>query len=200
MSLVLYPNEILTQKSNLIVSSIPDDKELQRLIAGMYNIMETLGGVGLSAIQVGVPRSVFVLKIDGIKQTVINPSIKKTTEEFSYENEGCLSAPGVYTRIRRPENVTVEFFDEYGVKQERQYGGLWARAFQHEYDHLQGLTFFDRMNFVQANSALKKYKKFTKIIPKEYFTGALTSEKPQPPVPHASTATDEAESHSKSQG
>lgn len=176
MSLILHPDPLLKKVSAPIFSSIPDDKELQNLVSNMYKVMETFGGVGLSAIQLGIPRSVFVLKIGGEKQTVINPSFKKTSDTFSYENEGCLSVPAVYTRIRRPEKIEVEFFDEKGERQTKTYEGIWARAFQHEYDHLCGVTFFDRMTVLQAKTVMKKFKKFTNIIPAKYFTGITPEE------------------------
>ncbi len=182
MSLLLYPNTKLNEKSNLILNSIPDDKDLQKLIKKMYAIMDTFNGVGLSAIQVGLPLSLFVLDINGEKQTVINPQYTPALDmgaeggliksAYSYEQEGCLSAPAVFTRIRRPEKIEAKFFDEKGELQVRTYTGLWSRAFQHEYDHLCGITFFDKMTTIQRAAALKKYKKITSKIPKEYFEQA----------------------------
>jgi len=191
MSLVLYPNPMLKEKSKLIVNSIPDDKNLQKLINKMVTIMDTFNGVGLSAIQIGVPLNLFVLRVNGVRQVVINPSIITVSKEFSYENEGCLSAPAVYTRIRRPEGLSVKFMDETGTMQERTYTGLMARAFQHEYDHLCGVTFFDRMNTIQRAAALKKYKKITDKIPKEYFeqaTDNIMNEKDMSVTPEVPTS------------
>jgi peptide deformylase len=179
MSLILYPNPKLKEKSSLILNSIPDDKDLQKLIKKMFSIMDAFNGVGLSAIQVGLPLSLFVLKVGGERQVVINPQYIPVenaepvdgvlTSAYSYEQEGCLSAPAVFTRIRRPEKIDAKFFDEKGELQVRTYTGLWSRAFQHEYDHLCGITFFDRMTTIQRAAALKKYKKITSMIPKEYF-------------------------------
>lgn len=178
MSLILYPNPKLKEKSQLILNSIPDDKDLQKLIKKMFSIMEVFNGVGLSAIQVGVPLSLFVLKIDGVRQVVINPTFTSElnvikdgvmVDGCTYEQEGCLSAPAVFTRIRRPDTIHATFFDEAGTMQKRTYTGIWSRAFQHEFDHLCGISFFDRMNGIQRSAALKKYKKITATIPKEYF-------------------------------
>lgn len=182
MSLLLYPNSKLKEKSSLILNSIPDDKDLQKLISKMFSIMDAFNGVGLSAIQVGIPLSLFTLKIGGEKQVVINPQYTPVLDmesndgvlksAYSYEQEGCLSAPAVFTRIRRPEKIEAKFFDEAGVLQVRTYTGIWSRAFQHEYDHLCGITFFDKMTSIQRAAALKKYKKITSKIPKEYFEQA----------------------------
>lgn len=165
MSLVIYPSPLLKEKSFPILSSIQYDNELQKFIEEMYSAMETFGGIGLSAIQLGIAKSIFVLSINGERQTVINPCILETSDEFSYENEGCLSIPQVWTRVRRPETIKVEFFNEKGEKQTKEYKGIWSRAFQHEYDHLCGLTFFDRINKYQAQTVLKKYKKNTMSFP-----------------------------------
>ena len=155
MDLIYYPNKILNEKS--IESE--RNMEIDTLISKMYVTMRQHNGVGLSAIQVGINKRIFILDIDGVKQTVINPSVISQSNDFSYEIEGCLSVPDTWTRIRRPESVIVSFQDENGTNHERKYSGLWSRAFQHEYDHLEGLTFFDRMNELQRNSVLKKYNR-----------------------------------------
>lgn len=155
--LIVYPNPALHQKS--IDVQFPLDKELIKYIADMYPAMETYGGIGLSAIQLNKPLNLFILSIDGMRQTIINPVIIESSEEHSYNKEGCLSIPGLWTHIRRPEIIKVQFVDEQGEQHTKNYSGLWARAFQHEYDHLNGLTMFDRMSTLQAQSALKKYKK-----------------------------------------
>lgn len=195
MSLILYPNPKLKERSQLILNSIPDDKDLQKLIKKMFSIMDTFNGVGLSAIQIGVPLSLFVLKVNGVRQVVINPVmtlIESTASvdgvmqsAYSYEQEGCLSAPAVFTRIRRPESIHVKFFDETGTLQEHTYSGIMSRAFQHEYDHLCGITFFDKMTSIQRTAALKKYKKITSLIPEEYFQSAVKTAEEEASKPEA---------------
>lgn len=162
LKIVYFPSKKLNQKSVQIIESIPDSKNLQNLIKSMFITMEMQRGVGLSAIQVGVPLALFVLNIDGNKKTVINPSIK-TQEGHSFENEGCISIPLMRTRVVRPEKIEVSYMDEFGVLNEKTLTGFEARAFCHEYDHLQGLTMLDKITSIARNSLLKKYKKLFKF-------------------------------------
>lgn len=168
LKLVYFPDKKLNEKSHPIIESIPDSKNLQNLIKSMYLTMEMSRGIGLSAIQVGVPLALFVLNVNGKKQTVINPSITKldTEENSTFEHEGCLSMPYVSTRIRRPAKIEVSFFDETGKNITTEYDGLMARAFCHEYDHLQGITMYDKVDSISKQSLMKKVKKVEKILGK----------------------------------
>lgn len=158
--IVYYPADILKVQSKFFIQDIAKDDKLQVFIQKLHDTMKAFNGVGLSAIQVGVPLALFVLNVDG-PETIINPIILKT-EGASYEKEGCLSVPGVFERIQRPASCEVSFFNEKGDKVNKTYTDLKARAFMHEYDHLMGKTFFDRMNFVQKESAQKKLSKIKK--------------------------------------
>jgi peptide deformylase len=94
---------------------------------------------------------------------VINPTIKDTDGE-SYILEGCLSIPGFYTKIRRAEEVTIEYFNENGELKTTINNGLLGRAILHEMDHLLGLTIFDRLSKIDRSTALNKWKKIRRKI------------------------------------
>ncbi len=159
LQITMYPDPSLKMASKLVVESIPDNEYLQTLIEDMKKTLTYYRAAGLAAIQVGVPLSVILVRDypDDKIYTLINPIIKQATGQF-YENEGCLSVPGVFTRMTRAKDVVVEYLDQAGNKQTLAATGLLARAVLHEIDHLDGITFFERMNFVQRASALKKYK------------------------------------------
>lgn len=156
---LLYPNPILSQVSTPILDSIKDDEELQGFLDDLVVTMQAYKGVGLAAIQCGVPITALVVqdqRQEPIK--VINPSIKDTDGE-SYVREGCLSIPGLYTKVRRASEVTIEYFNENGELKTTINDGLLGRAILHEMDHLLGLTIFDRLSKVERTIALEKYKK-----------------------------------------
>ena len=124
----------------------------------LHQKMKEFKGVGLSANQVGIDASVFVIGVDDFRLDVFNPKIISSTGECDY-NEGCLSYIGVQIKIKRPEEITVEFYNAKGEKQERTLGGLTARIFLHEYDHMQGVTIKDHVTPLKWAVALKKRKK-----------------------------------------
>lgn len=161
LEVVLYPDKRLSQKSEWFLNSIPDNVELKELLANMATTLKAFNALGLSAIQVGVPYRIFVLrdpKTDEIVE-LINPTVVESVKETTFEDEGCLSFPGVVTRILRPQSMVGRYMDRSGVMVERRFDGLMARAFYHELDHLNGETFIQRMNFVQKASVLKKFNK-----------------------------------------
>ncbi len=156
-----WPSGVLKQKTAIILSSIKDDSGLQKMLEDMKHTMMLMGAAGLAAPQVGVPLACFVVRDQERVLKVINPQIIKSTGD-TYENEGCLSVPGVFTRINRSASIEVSYMDEDNNPITETLTGLLARAYQHEYDHLQGKMFFDRMTEVQKKSSLKKMKKWTK--------------------------------------
>lgn len=108
--------------------------------------MHLEGGCGLAANQVGAKKSVFVMFVDDIEWVFFNPSVVDTSTETEVINEGCLSFPGEYCEIVRPNKITLHWQDYVGTHFEQSFTGMAARVIQHEYDHLQGLTMFDRIN------------------------------------------------------
>lgn len=159
LDIVKWPDPILKEKSKLVLDSIPNQPDLQNLLDDMVVTLFEYNAVGLAAIQVGIPLRILVVrdsKNNVVK--VINPVLKNKTNETCYEQEGCLSFPGLFLKITRPKEVSVTYFDEHGQIKETGADGLLARAIQHELDHLDGKTFLDRVNSIEKTRALRKIK------------------------------------------
>lgn len=136
------------------------DDNIRQLADRMINIMIETKGVGLAGPQAGVNLQIFVVSIDGTREharVYINPEIE-TAGQIEENEEGCLSIPGLYTRIRRYSECTVTATDLEGNRFTQSGEGLLARAFQHEYDHLQGKMIKDRMSRVAKIAHRKKLK------------------------------------------
>jgi peptide deformylase len=128
----------------------------------LFEKMKEFGGVGLSANQVGVDASVFVIGVDDIRVDVFNPKVVASRGECDY-NEGCLSYKGMTIKVKRAEEIDVEFYNTKGQKIERTIGGLTARIFLHEYDHMQGKTIKDQVSSLKWSMAVKKQRKITSV-------------------------------------
>ena len=136
---------------------------LKELIDNMFETLKRSEGVGLAAPQVGLPIRLFIIDLDTISEdepqykgylhTFINPEILEESEDTSVMSEGCLSIPGINENVRRPNKVLVAYTDENGEDQERWLEGFEARVFQHEYDHLDGKMFVDRLSSRLTTSA-----------------------------------------------
>jgi peptide deformylase len=158
--ILTFPDAVLRSKAQPVVSI---DADLQRLIDDMIETMYAAPGIGLAAIQVGVPLRVFVVDVTSGKDpnalmTFINPEIVRL-EGRVREDEGCLSVPSVYGVTPRAQKVRIRGLNRDGETCEMEGEGLLARAFQHETDHLQGLLFFDRMGPVGRDLIKRKYKR-----------------------------------------
>jgi peptide deformylase len=129
----------------------------------MFEKMKEFKGVGLSANQVGLDVAFFVIGVDDVRLDIFNPKIISSSGECDY-NEGCLSYIGVTVRIKRPEEIVVEYQNTRGEVVNRTLGGLTARIFQHEYDHMQGLTIKTKVSSMKWNLALKKSKKTSFVV------------------------------------
>ncbi|MBE0537087.1 MAG: peptide deformylase [Phycisphaerae bacterium] len=135
-------------------------EEIRRLVERMVDVMIEYKGVGLAAPQIGVNLRVFIVSVDGARENVnvyINPEIKVSGELEAHE-EGCLSIPGVYANVKRYKKCTITATDLDGQRFSREARGLEVRAFQHEYDHLEGTLIKDRMGQVQLISARKQLR------------------------------------------
>ncbi|MDE2474747.1 MAG: peptide deformylase [Alphaproteobacteria bacterium] len=140
------------------------DKKLRRFMADMVETMYAANGVGLAAIQVGVPKSVAVIDLDpkGPNSKVIyliNPKIVRTSDEMSTYHEGCLSVPEIWDDVKRPARLTVEYQDENGAEQVVDADGLFATCLQHEIDHINGRLFIDHLSRLKRSIALRKSAK-----------------------------------------
>lgn len=133
--------------------------DLRRLVDDMIETMDAAGGAGLAAPQVGVQLRVFVYDAgdgDG-PQAVVNPEISAPEGEAPYE-EGCLSVPGIFVDIERPEIVTARWQDLDGTGHEARADGFFARVFQHEMDHCDGKVFLDRAQRRDRKDALRRFR------------------------------------------
>jgi len=134
----------------------------------LFERMKQLGGVGLSANQVGLDMRVFVMGLGELKIAVFNPIIIKYSKEEESFNEGCLSYPGIMLSIKRPTKITATYQDETGNYVEQDFNGLTARIFQHEYDHMNGTDYTQRVSKFKLNFAKKKFENKRKKIIKKY--------------------------------
>lgn len=136
------------------------DEELAALVERMFVTMKQGKGIGLAGPQVGLRDRIFVVHIDGDKPRVfINPEIVGTSTDLVSYEEGCLSIPGVYAELDRPEEIKVQAFNERGRPFVLEAQGLLARVVQHELDHLNGVLFTDRLPERMRDKVLKQYEK-----------------------------------------
>ena len=164
LPIVAYGDPVLRKQCKDISKTYPN---LEALLENMYETMYGASGVGLAAPQIGLPIRVFLVdaspfadkdqmdaqeftQVKGFKKTFINPTIlDEKGEEFAC-NEGCLSIPDVREDVYRKPDITIEYYDENFIKYTQNYTGIIARIIQHEYDHIQGILFTDKL------SSLKK--------------------------------------------
>jgi peptide deformylase len=156
----MIDNESLRQKS-MPVKNI--DSETETLIAGMFELLNKHQGVGLAAAQIGIPQRIFITQIGkDTPRAFINPSIIETSEELVDYEEGCLSLPGVWARIMRPKALRLQAWNEKGKPFTIDAEGILARVIQHEYDHLEGALFIDKLSALKRERLLSKYEKLKK--------------------------------------
>lgn len=157
MNIVRYPAEILRQKTEMVTVF---DSALARFTEDMMSTMVEGRGIGLAASQVGRLISLFVAQQeDGKPLVFINPEIVGTSIETVPYEEGCLSIPGVFEDVQRPEAIIVQAYNVKGRPFKKECSGLLARIVQHEYDHLQGVLFIDYLSPMKRERLLKQYEK-----------------------------------------
>lgn len=157
MEIVLYPADILRQKT---VPVTEFDPALADLAQNMIATMVEGRGIGLAAPQVGRLISLFIAQVeDGKPLVFVNPEIIGTSLETIPYEEGCLSIPGMYEEVVRPESVLVQAYNEKGRPFKRECSGLLARIVQHELDHLKGVLFIDHLSPMKRERLLKQYQK-----------------------------------------
>ncbi len=164
--ILIEPNKILREKS-LSVENV--DKDIQILMDDMLETMYAAPGIGLAAIQVGIPKRVIVLDIkqkEGQKNPIcfVNPEIIEKSKNNSTYEEGCLSVPGQFAEIDRPDKCHVKYLDYYGEKKEIKAEGMLATCIQHEMDHLEGILFIDYLSKLKKSMIIKKLSKQKKTI------------------------------------
>jgi peptide deformylase len=146
------------------------DAELRRLMDDMLETMYAAPGVGLAAVQVGVPLRLIVLDTSGDEEekrpiVMVNPEIVRRTSEKRSHEEGCLSIPDVRVEIERPAEVTVRFRDRHGEDRELTADGLLATAVQHEIDHLDGRLIIDYLSRLKRDMIVRKLRKQSRAEP-----------------------------------
>jgi peptide deformylase len=146
LQIIQYPHPTLRHKSKPVLRI---DRELKSIVREMFELMYAARGIGLAANQVDLPLQLFVLNLAGAKDegeelVFLNP-VLSSPKGVSEAEEGCLSITGVNARVVRPEQIHLSAFDLSGNEFDQTLNGLFARAVQHEYDHLQGVLFIDRV-------------------------------------------------------
>ncbi|AYG65060.1 MULTISPECIES: peptide deformylase [unclassified Rhizobium] len=162
--LIILPDPLLRQASKPIERI---DTDTQRLADDMLETMYDAPGIGLAAIQIGVPRRMLVIDVarEGEEKkplVVINPEIIASSDERSVYEEGCLSIPDYYAEVERPARVTVKHLDRDGKEQLTEADGLLATCLQHEIDHLNGVLFIDYISRLKRDMVIKKFTKAAK--------------------------------------
>jgi peptide deformylase len=160
--------EILTEPNKLLRQiSKPVEKvgiEERKLMDDMLDTMYNAPGIGLAAVQIGVPKRIIVMDIstDENKKEpryFVNPIIRNRNEEKAKYEEGCLSVPDQFAEIERPNSCEVEYLDYDGKKQLLKANGLLATCIQHEMDHLEGILFIDYLSKLKKTMIIKKLSK-----------------------------------------
>ena len=165
-TIITEPDKILRQKSK------PVDKvgrEEQKLMDDMLDTMYHANGIGLAAIQIGVPKRIIVMDLsrdENEKKPLffVNPLIKNKSQNFNTYEEGCLSVPNQFAEIDRPSTCEVEFMDYNGEKKILKTEGLLATCIQHEMDHLEGILFIDYLSKLKKTMIIKKLSKQKKVL------------------------------------
>ena len=162
--ILVVPDPLLKQISKPV--DVVDD-ELRALMDDMLETMYAAPGIGLAAIQVGVPKRVIVMDLaregeDPQPRHFVNPEILWASEETAPYEEGCLSVPEIYDEVERPSQVKLRYLNYRGEAVEEDAEGLFAVCIQHEMDHLDGVLFIDHLSRLKREQAIKKVKKQAK--------------------------------------
>ena len=159
-TIITEPNEILRQVSKPVQSV---GNEERKLMDDMLETMYAANGIGLAAIQIGIPKRIIVMDIskDGKKNPMffVNPIIKNKDKENTTYEEGCLSVPDYFAEVDRPKYCEVEYLDYNGESKVLKADGLLATCIQHEMDHLEGILFIDYLSKLKKTMIVKKLSK-----------------------------------------
>ncbi|WP_029904805.1 peptide deformylase [Prevotella sp. 10(H)] len=169
LPIYLYGHPILRKKAKEITADYPNLKEL---IDNMFETMYNADGIGLAAPQVGLDIRLFVIDLEplaednpmysGFKKVFINPVIVEETGEIVKLEEGCLSIPGINENVDREEKIRIQYFDENFVAHDETYEAFFARCIQHEYDHIEGILFIDKISGIRKQLIKSKLNNLIK--------------------------------------
>ena len=159
--ILVVPHPVLKQVSQPVVAV---DDELRALMDDMLETMYAAPGIGLAAVQIGVPKRVIVMDLAGQDEEkqpryFVNPEILWSAEDTAPYEEGCLSVPEYYDEVQRPAKVRLRYLDYNGQAVEEEAEGLFAVCIQHEMDHLEGVLFIDHLSRLKREQAVKKVRK-----------------------------------------
>lgn len=162
--IVIYGDPVLREVSAKVEKI---DQEIKDLVSDMSDTLHAAKGLGLAAVQIGVPKRVFILDLGALDvneglRVFINPQILETDGDVELE-EGCLSFPDIYQKITRPATVTVRATDLTGKEFEMKAEGMAARAILHEHDHLEGILFIDRISPFARTMLKGKLKRLSAV-------------------------------------
>ncbi len=162
ISIIKYPHPTLRYRSCTIQRV---DRDLREVASRMFQLMYEAEGIGLAANQIDLPLRMFVMNLagnphEGEERVFLNPVLRlpRGTRE---KQEGCLSLPGVYANVRRPEEVILHAFELSGDEFEQRIDGMFARVVQHEIDHLNGVLFIDHLDEESLDEVTPSLKQFT---------------------------------------
>ena len=163
LPIYLYGQAVLRKVAQDIT---PDYPELPKLIEDMFETMDNAEGVGLAAPQIGLPIRLVVIDLSPLsedfpeykdcRKVFINAHIIETSEDTDSAEEGCLSLPGIHEKVTRPTRIHVRYMDENFVEHDEWVDGFLARCMQHEFDHLEGKVFVDRLSPLRRQ--MNKYR------------------------------------------
>ena len=164
LDILTVPHPVL-KKVSAPVATVDDD--LRRLMDDMLETMYAAPGIGLAAIQVGVPKQVIVMDLARQGEPpqpryFVNPEILWASDETAPYEEGCLSVPEVYDEVDRPARVKLKYLDYHGREVVEDAEGLFAVCIQHEMDHLKGVLFIDHLSRLKRERAVARVRKLTR--------------------------------------
>jgi len=167
--IIKYGSPILRKHS----VEITEDDNLVEILKNLFDTLKKEDGLGLAAPQIGILKRVFLMdtsslneddpKIEKVEQDFINPVILERSTEITNYEEGCLSIPGIYESVERPIKIRVQYQDTFFNTIEKELEGMQARIFQHEYDHLEGVLFIDRLSPLRRKLLTGKLNKIRNL-------------------------------------
>jgi peptide deformylase len=164
--IVILPDKRLRLKSEPVKRI---DSSIRKLVDDLFETMYDAPGIGLAAIQIGVPKRVITMDLskkedDHKPQVFINPEITWKSKDISKYEEGCLSIPEYYEEVERPAQVKVKYLDLDGKAHEIEASGLLSTCLQHEIDHTDGVLFIDHISKLKRDRVVKKFAKAAKKV------------------------------------
>jgi peptide deformylase len=159
MKLVLDPDPVLKQLA--VEWDFSVDKDAENIEKEMIDLMKTFHGRGLAGNQVGLLKRMFVIKLESTGQTLgmFNPKVVNLSETEQSAEEGCLSFPALWLKVKRPNKIDIEYLDKHGKECKMTLTGIDARCFLHELDHLNGITFTSKVSSASLMLAKKNQRK-----------------------------------------